>query len=462
MTYTDFYQLTMSQVHFLKNRQDETVVFDYFFRRLPFAGGYAILAGVETLLDLLEELAFSEEDLAFLKDQGFDPRFIEYLKSLHFTGTIRGLKEGDLIFPNVPILQIEANIIEAQIIETVLLNILNFQSLIATKASRMRQVAKDKTLIDFGMRRAQGPGSYYASRAANIGGFDATSHVRAAIDFGIPVSGTMAHAFIQSYDSELNAFQDYADGQKDKCVLLVDTYDTLASGVPNAITVGKRLEAEGHKLLAIRLDSGDLAYLAKESRAQLDRAGLHYVKIAASNQLDEYVIKSLQEQGAPIDIYGVGTRLVTGMPDGALDGVYKLAWANGKPRIKLSENPIKTTLPGRKNVLRVLRQDGQLEGADVINLNNANLPERMYHPHDRYKSKALEKYQLKPMLNNLMVNGRRQEARRSLAEIANFSKEQLKTLPEEYKRFENPHLYKIGISAELRDARNALIEKYHQ
>ncbi|MCL4111319.1 UNVERIFIED_CONTAM: hypothetical protein GTU68_034032 [Idotea baltica] len=452
----------MSQVHFLQGRQHEKVVFDYFFRQLPFGGGYAILAGVDTLLDILEDFSFSVEDLSYIKSQGLDPRFIEYLKTLRFTGSIRGLREGDLIFPNAPILQIEANIIEAQIIETVVLNILNFQSLIATKASRMRDVAKDKTLIDFGMRRAQGPGSYYASRAAVIGGFDATSHVRAARDFGIPVSGTMAHAFIQSYDSELQAFEDYAESQEDKCVLLVDTYDTLKSGVPNAILVGKKLEAEGHKLMAIRLDSGDLSYLAKESRAMLDQAGLHYVKIAASNQLDEYVIKSLEEQRAPIDIFGVGTRLVTGMPDGALDGVYKLAWANDKPRIKLSENPIKTTLPGRKKVLRVQNEDGQLEGADVICLDNESTPALMHHPHDRFKSKSLEKYQLRPLMNNLMIEGARQESRTTLQEITKFSQSQLKSLPEEYKRFENPHLYKIGISSKLRDARNALIEKYHQ
>ena len=284
-TYTDLYQLTMSQVYFMKGHKDTTAVFDYFFRKLPFDAGYAVFAGLDNLLDTLETLRFDNKDLDFLKKQGFHTEFLDYLKKFRFSGNIYALHEGDIVFPIQPVLQVEGNIIEAQIIETLLLNILNFQTLIATKASRMRQAAVKRVLIDFGLRRAQGPGGYYASRAAFIGGFDSTSNVRAGRDFGIPVSGTMAHSFIQCYDDELTAFNHFAEENPDNCVLLVDTYDTLKSGLPNAITVAKTMEEKGHRLGGIRLDSGDLAYLSQRSREMLDNNGLHYVKIAVSNQL---------------------------------------------------------------------------------------------------------------------------------------------------------------------------------
>ena len=292
-TYTDKYQLTMSQVYFLKGQRETRAVFDYFFRKLPFDGGYAIFAGLEDLLNALATLRFDEQDIYFLKEQGYHPDFISYLEKFRFTGNLYSSAEGDLVFPLRPVLQIEANIIEAQIIETLILNMLNFQTLIATKASRMRQAAEKRVLIDFGLRRAQGPGGYSASRASFIGGFDGTSNVLAGRDFGIPISGTMAHSFIESYDDELTAFTHFAEVQPTDCVLVVDTYDTLKSGLPNAISVAKKMEEKGHKLNGIRLDSGDLAYLAKECRKKLDHAGLAYVKIAVSNQLDEYIIKSL-------------------------------------------------------------------------------------------------------------------------------------------------------------------------
>jgi nicotinate phosphoribosyltransferase len=311
-SYTDYYQLTMAQVYFLKGQADNRAVFDYFFRRLPFDSGYVIFAGLEDLIKALETLQFDKKDLDFLKRQGLNPEFLKYLKDFRFSGNIYSSAEGDLIFPIQTVLQIEANIIEAQIIETILLNILNFQSLIATKASRMKQAAEGRKLIDFGLRRAQGPGGYYASRASFIGGADATSNVRAARDYGIPVSGTMAHSYIESFDDELNAFKNFTQVYPHDSVLLVDTYDTLKSGVPNAIIAAKMMESNGHRLNGIRLDSGDLAYLAKKSREMLNNAGLDYVKIAVSNQLDEFIIKSLLDQQAPIDIFGVGTDLVTG------------------------------------------------------------------------------------------------------------------------------------------------------
>jgi nicotinate phosphoribosyltransferase len=459
-TYTDQYQLTMAQAYFLKGQKENAAVFDYFFRKLPFEGGYAIFAGLEDLLDALQEFKFNNKDLDFLKEQGFHPDFIRFLGKFRFTGNIYSSSEGDIVFPLRPVLQVEANVIEAQIIETILLNILNFQTLIATKASRIRQAAGERTLIDFGLRRAQGPGGYYASRAAFIGGFDATSNVRAGCDYGIPVSGTMAHSYIESFDDELKAFNHFAKEQPDKCVLLVDTYDTLKSGLPNAIKTAKRMEENGHRLIGIRLDSGDLAFLSKKSREMLDKSGLDYVKIVVSNQLDEFIIRSLLEQQAPIDVFGVGTKLVTGYPDAALDGVYKLVYANGKPRIKLSENVNKVTFPHRKQVFRVLDSDGKFAGADVITLQQEQDAEIMYHPLYPDKSLSIRGKNKEPLLHKIMENGKRLSEPLKLSKIAQYSKERLDLLPEEYKRFNNPHFYKVGLSEKLRNERDRLIKNY--
>jgi nicotinate phosphoribosyltransferase len=459
-SYTDMYQLSMSQVYFLKGHTGKKAVFDYFFRKLPYEGGYAIFAGLEDLLDTLEILRFDKHDIDFLKELGFHPDFIKYLTKFRFTGNIYSSTEGDLVFPVRPVLQIEASIIEAQIIETLLLNVLNFQTLIATKASRMYQAAGGRGLIDFGLRRAQGPGGYYASRAACIGGFNSTSNVRAGRDYGIPVSGTMAHSFIESYSDELSAFNDFAEVQPDDCILLVDTYDTLKSGLPNSITVAKKMEEKGYRLKGIRLDSGDLAYLAKESRKRLDNAGLGYVKIAVSNQLDEYIIKSLLEQEAPVDVFGVGTSLVTGQPDGALDGVYKLAYADGKPRIKLSENIGKITLPHKKQVFRMIDNEGRFIGADAVAMDNETNVEIMHHPLYPLKSLLTGIYFQEPLLHKVMENGVRLHNPRALTEIAVYSRERMEKLPEEYKRFDNPHIYKVGISKKLRSERDRLIGEY--
>lgn len=459
-TYTDQYQLTMAQAYFLDGKKDDKAVFDYFFRKLPFEGGYAIFAGLEVLLDILSDFKFDNKDLDFLKAKGFDTDFIDYLRKFRFTGNIYSPKEGDLIFPVRPVIQIEAGIIEAQIVETILLNILNFQTLIATKAARMRQAAGEGILIDFGLRRAQGPGGYYASRAAFIGGFNATSNVVAGRDFDIPVSGTMAHSYIESFDDELTAFMHFSKDQPDGCVLLVDTYNTLKSGIPNAITTAKEMEKKGYRLLGIRLDSGDLAYLSKQSREMLDKAGLDYVKIAVSNQLDEHIIKSLLEQGAPVDIFGVGTSLVTGYPDAALDGVYKLASVNGSPRIKLSENVNKVTLPHRKQVLRVLDNNGSFAGADAVTLSGETDTDMIYHPIFPDKSLFVGNKKKEPLLNKVMENGKRIQESLPLSQIACYSRERLEMLPPEYKRFDNPHVYKVGLSRRLRDERDRLIDEY--
>jgi nicotinate phosphoribosyltransferase len=459
-TYTDLYQLSMAQVYFLKGKSEEEAVFDYFFRKIPFDGGYTVFAGLNDLLRVLHELAFSQDDIAYLRKINLDEQFVSYLENFRFRGTVYAMNEGEIVFPNEPVLQVHGRIIEAQIVETILLNLLNFQSLIATKSARMRSVAGNKILSDFGLRRAQGVGGYHATRAAIIGGFNSTSNVKAACDFGIPVVGTMAHSFIQSYDSELDAFRDFSETKPDHCVLLVDTYDTLKSGIPNAIIVAKEMEQKSRRLSGIRLDSGDLAYLSKRARNMLDTAGLQYVKITASNQLDEYVIKSLMDQQAPIDIFGVGTSLVTGPPDAALDGVYKLAYAYGKPRIKLSENLKKITLPDKKQVYRLSNGAGSFVGADVITRQQEKNPAIMHHPFDPDKSLQLADFKQEKLLHKVMENGEIIGEVPTLNKVATYFQTQFKRLPEEYKRFHNPHIYKVGISEELRDERNRLKSQF--
>ncbi|MGN6419374.1 MAG: nicotinate phosphoribosyltransferase, partial [Pseudobacter sp.] len=306
-SYTDLYELTIGEVNFLEKRHEVPVVFDYFFRKVPAKGGYVVFAGLSDLLEILETLHFTKEDISFLRSLNFNSRYIDHLESFRFKGKIHAVPEGEIVFPNCPIVRVEGTWLEAQLVETLLLNILNFESLIATKASRMRYVAGERILSDFGLRRAQGPGGILASKAAVIGGFNSTSNVYAAQLYDIPAAGTMAHAFVTGYESELEAFRAFARSRPHGCVFLVDTYNTLQSGIPNAITVAKEMEKAGHKLSGVRLDSGDLAYLSRKARAMLNEAGLHDVKIVASNQLDEGVIKSLLEQQAPIDVFGVGT-----------------------------------------------------------------------------------------------------------------------------------------------------------
>lgn len=459
-TYTDKYQITMAQAYFLRGHKDYLANFDYFFRRLPFAGGYAIFAGLDDLLRVLQDFHFDKADIEYLASQGFHPDFLNYLQTFRFKGTIYSALEGDLIFPVSPVLTVEGTIIEAQLIETILLNTLNFQTLIATKANRIYQVAAGRKLIDFGLRRAQGPAGYYASRAAIVGGFDSTSNVRAGRDYGIAIAGTMAHSFVQSYDDELSAFREFAESWPDHCVLLVDTYNTLESGIPNAIKVGKEMEAKGRRLHGIRLDSGDLAYLTKRARQMLDQAGLDYVQIAVSNQLDEYVIKSLLEQESPIDIFGVGTNLVIGAPDAALDGVYKLAFVDNKPRIKLSETLKKISLPYKKQVYRTLERDGSYLGADVIALFSESKVDLMYHPFEPSKFLSIKDYQKEALLHKVMENGQVLLPEKTLTEIAQYSRQRLSLLPAEYKRIINPHIYKIGLSEELNERRAQLIAEF--
>jgi putative nicotinate phosphoribosyltransferase len=458
--YTDLYQLTMGEVYFLQGKKDTPVCFDYFFRKIPNKGGYVVFAGLHELLPILQNLRFTQKDLAFLQQLGFRDAYIHFLEGFQFKGSVYSVAEGEVVFPNIPVLRVEGGLLEAQLVETLLLNILNFQSLIATKASRMRYVAGDRVLSDFGLRRSQGLGGMMATRAAIIGGFESTSNVYAASLYELEAAGTMAHSFIETYPSELEAFRAYAATRPHGCIFLVDTYDTLKSGIPNAIQVAKELEQQGHKALGIRLDSGDLAWLAKQARRLLNEAGLDYVKIVASNQLDEYVIKSLLDQEAPIDIFGVGTRLVTGHPDAALDGVYKLSMAGGQPRIKLSENLQKTTLPGVKQVMRTYNEDGSLSGADAVILEGEQKPGIMYHPFETGKSLSIAHLQQQPLLQKVMEDGQPLYPAPTLAEIKDYAAKRLKLLPGEYKRFENPHMYKTGLSASLLKLRDEMRQRH--
>ena len=454
--YTDLYQLTMGQAYLKDGLSETPACFDYFFRKIPFGGGYVVFAGLGDLLELLAELRFGPEDLDYLRSLGFGAEFIDYLKDFRFEGSILSALEGEMVFPLEPFVRVEGRLIEAQLVETLLLNVLNFESLIATKASRMRLAAGDRILSDFGLRRAHGFGGVQASRAAAIGGFDSTSNVYAAHRFGLKPAGTMAHSYVESHGDELAAFRRFAEDQPQNCVLLVDTYDTLKSGIPHAIIIGKEMERKGQRLLGVRLDSGDLAFLSKKARQMLDEAGLSYVKIAASNLLDEYIIRSLLNQEAPIDIFGVGTKLITGAPDAALDGIYKLSLVGGEPRLKLSETVFKTTLPGRKKILRFVDGDGMFQ-ADAIALDEESDVSKILHPFDPDKSLDISEFAGEPLLEAVMENGRILVTRR-VEETADYARERLSRLPPEHRRFENPHIYKVGLSTELADLRARLIQ----
>lgn len=459
-TYTDLYQLAMGQAYFKDGLHNMPATFDYFFRKIPFHNGYVVFAGLADVLQILEFLRFTSEDIDYLADHGFNSDYLGMLRDFRFRGSIYSPREGDLIFPSAPVLRVEGSMLEVQLVETLVLNVLNFQSLIATKASRIRSVAGDSVLSDFGLRRAQGFGAITASRAAVIGGFDSTSNVYAAEKYGLKAEGTMAHSFIQLYGDELIAFRKFAEARPKNSVFLVDTYNTLQSGVPNAITVAKEMEERGERLKAIRLDSGDLSFLARRARTMLDKAGLEYVKIAASNQLDEFVVRSLRQQNAPIDIFGVGTNLITGNPDGALDGVYKLVEADGKPRIKVSENIQKVTLPGNKQVHRLLNKDGSFFGVDALALTHEGVPAHIFHPHEAHKTMPCAGIDSEPLLKLVMKKGESLNRIDSISEIKSYAAQRLAMLPPEYKRFENPHVYKVGISKGIKAMRDELLKKH--
>ncbi len=456
--YTDHYELTMAQGFFLNGMLKTPVNFDYFFRKNPFGGGYVVFAGLSDLLEILHYLKFGKEDIQYLLSIGFDRQFVEYLKTFKFSANIFSVQEGEIVFPNEQIFRVQGNIIECQLIETLVLNILNFESLIATKASRIKEAAGNRMVIDFGLRRAQGLGGIHASKACIIGGAESTSNVYSAFTFGLNSTGTMAHSWVQSFEDEYTAFLKFSEINPETCILLVDTYNTLEQGIPNAIKVAREMEKRGRRLFGIRLDSGDLAFLSKKSRKMLDDANLKEVKIVASNQLDEYVIKSLNEQKAPIDTFGVGTSLITGRNDGALDGVYKLSMSDNKPRLKLSENIEKIILPGIKKIIRYSDEYGAFYG-DGILLDKETDTNRIYHPQDPDKFSEIAAYRKEPLMGKVMEKGRMEFTVTPAHKISEYRSRRLKQLPEEHKRFTNPHRYKVGISPELMKLRDALKEK---
>ncbi|HVP89592.1 MAG TPA: nicotinate phosphoribosyltransferase [Terriglobales bacterium] len=459
--YTDMYELTMAEAYFRDGTAATPAVFDYFFRTLPFGGGFVVFAGLGDALDLLEAFRFDAGDLDYLRGLGFAPDFLERMGRFRFRGAVHSIREGEVVFPLEPVLRVEAALLEAQLVETALLNILNFESLIATKAARLRLAAGPRLLSEFGLRRSHGPGGVLASRAAVIGGCDTTSDVYAARRYGLKPTGTMAHSYIESHGDELTAFRRFAEARPEGCIFLVDTYDTLRSGMPNAIRAAKEMEGRGDKLYAVRLDSGDLAYLAKQARRMLDESGLGYVRIMASNLLDEHVIRSLLEQGAPIDLFGVGTRLATGAPDGALDGVYKLAESGGEPRLKVSESLAKTTLPGRKAVVRCSDAAGEF-GADAVVLADEPDVARMVHPFEPGQSLRLADFAKERLHVKVMEDGRRLGGPEPVARIAAYAQSRLAALPPEHKRFENPHVYKVGLSDRLAELRDGLVRRFRE
>ncbi len=467
---TDLYQLTMMYGYEKENKSDQVVVFDLFFRRTTEDSAYAVAAGLEQAVEYIENLHFSEEDIEYLRGlKLFDEDFLNKIRNFQFTGDIDAIPEGTVVFPNEPLIRVKAPIFEAQLIETALLNIVNHQTLIATKASRVVQAAQGDSVLEFGLRRAQGPDAgIYGARASIIGGCNATSNVLAGKMFGIPVQGTHAHSWVMSFPSELDAFRAYANAFPHSCLLLVDTYDTLKSGVPNAIKVFNELRDRGIEPLGIRLDSGDLAYLSKKARTMLDKAGFPNAKIVASSDLDENVIWDLKAQGAAIDVWGVGTAMITSKDNPALGGVYKLVAeeVDGKliPRIKISENAFKITNPGYKKVFRLYDKDTHKAIADLITLDHETIDESkpltIFDPIDTWKRMTLTNFKARELLVPIFRKGERVYKLPPLNEIQQYAKKEMDTLWAEYKRLTKPHVYKVDLSDELYNLKNQLLEEY--
>ncbi|MBK8442390.1 MAG: nicotinate phosphoribosyltransferase [Sphingobacteriales bacterium] len=458
--YTDFYELILAQAYFLQKKGDTPAAFDYFFRSNPYEGGYLIFAGLDNLLDILENFQYDTDTLRYLREQGLHEGFLEFLANFRFRGTISAPREGEVVFPTAPILRVEGTIIETQLVETLLLNLLNFQSLIATKAARIRQAAGNRLFIDFGLRRAQGWSGMHAGRAAIIGGADASSNVLGGYYHGLPLWATMAHSWVQSFEDELTAFRNYVLIYPDNATLLVDTYNTLQSGVPNAITVAQELAAQGKQIAAIRLDSGDLAYLSKKARKMLDEAGFSNIKILVSNQLDEYLIRSLDLQKAPIDGYAVGTKLITAHGESALDGVYKMSMYNQEPTLKISNDYVKVSLPALKKVCRYYDAEGFFYRDGVLLLEEDKSTDIIYSPIFSNQSTKVAGLQSEELLHIVMQNGKRILEKQHIQDIARYAAQRLALLPEEHRRFENPHIYKVGLSRRLMDLRDSMLQRF--
>lgn len=472
---TDFYELTMMQ-GFLEKAPDRKGVFDMFFRRTPFEGGYGVFAGLDPLLDILENFRFSDEDISYLKSlKHFSDDFLDYLKDFKFQGDLLSVSEGTIVFPNEPLIRVTGTLLETQLIEPVLLNCINFQTLIATKSARVCSVAGKASVMEFGLRRAQGvDGALSASRAAFIGGAKATSNVLAGKSFNIPVKGTMAHSWVMSFENELDAFFSFARIYPNDCILLVDTYDTLKSGIPNALKVFEKLKSEGRKNYGVRLDSGDLCFLSRRVRQIFDDAGFTDAIIVASNDLDEWIIEQMNRDGACIDVYGVGTRLVTADKDPSLTGVYKLAASEVEgsfvPSMKLTNNPEKMSNPGIKNVYRFFDTDGAML-ADLVVLEDSlnevqeliaeNKPIRLNHPSIEYSYKTMENYaKAELLLGEVMKGGKRLFPHKDIKKIQKHVEEGLAALHGTHKRFLNPHVYKVSLSNNLKKLKMSVIRRH--
>ncbi|MBE6840593.1 MAG: nicotinate phosphoribosyltransferase [Ruminococcus sp.] len=466
---TDFYEITMSNGFLENGKADEIVYFDMFFRRVPDNAGFAIMAGLEQLIEYIRSLSFTESDIEYLRSKKmFSEKFLAYLEKFRFECDIWAIPEGTPIFPNEPIVKVKGPAIQAQFIETMVLLTINHQSLIATKANRIVTAADGRPVMEFGSRRAQGyDGAIYGARAAYIGGCSGTACTISERDFGVKALGTMAHSWVQLYDTELEAFRAYAKAYPDSCTFLVDTYNVLKSGVPNAITVFKELEKSGHRGVGIRIDSGDIAYLSKKARKMLNDAGLDYINIVASNSLDEYIIRDLLIQGAEIDSFGVGERLITSKSEPVFGGVYKLVAVerNGKviPKIKISENVIKITNPGSKELWRLFDNQTGKAIADVITVEGEIIddskPYVIFNPEQTYKKKKVTDFTAKKMLVKIAENGKIVYNLPDIEGIREYTKQQLSTIWDEVKRFENPHEYYVDLSKQLWDLKQQLLNE---
>ena len=461
---TDYYELTMANGYILKGIANKPAVFELFFRSAPFKGTYAICYGLNKAFKDIQDMKFSKTDIDYLQDQTiFSDQFLDYLTHWKCASTVRAVEDGRIIFPHEPIAEVEGPLIQCQLIETYLLNSFNFPTLVATKANRMWLASGKKPILEFGLRRAQGPnGGLTASEASMVGGCTATSNVLAGKKYGITASGTMAHSWVMAFKTELDAFRAYADLYPGSCILLVDTYDTLKSGVPNAIIVGKELESQGKKLLGVRLDSGDIADLSIKTREMLDEAGLEEAKIVASNEIDEYIIEEIKSKNGAVDIWGIGTKLATCYDQPALGGVYKLIEIDNEPKLKIAGEVEKTTVPAKKQVYRVYNKEDLMIG-DVIELIDKPFSDEEYiydfsTPSNPYKLDDSSK--VEPLLNLKMKNGKLIGKIQDWRGARKRMEEDLSHLSEASKVILNPEQYKVGISQSLYDLRIKLIETY--
>ena len=429
--HTDLYQINMGYAYFKDGIHERKSYFDVYFRKIPFGGGYAVFAGLEKVVEYLNSFEFTDSDIEYLAGLGYEDSYLQYLKQMKFTGSIRSVREGEIVFGNEPLIRVEAPLIQAQIIETAILNIVNYQILIATKAARIKHLCPNEPCMEFGTRRAhEFDAAVWGARAAIIGGFDSTSNVKAAKLFGIPCSGTHAHSFVQAYEDEKVAFKKYAAAHKD-CYFLVDTYDTLRSGIPTAIEVADELK-DKINFLGIRLDSGDIAYLSKEARKMLDAAGYPNAKVVASNDLDEATITHLKQEGARIDAWGIGTKLITAYDNPALGAVYKLSCledenGNMVDRLKVSENPGKLTIPGIKRVYRIINKENGMAAGDYIALESEDVSKeksiKLFHPTHTYLEKEVENFEARDLHVDVFKDGRQVYAIPSVQESAQYFKE---------------------------------------